>query len=143
MVALKRINILKKFGKYAHGKMIPEWVQDAPSEYVKQFVNGYLTADGSVSQQNNKHRITTVSYNLAYGVQRLFLKLGYIFGVSKDCRPKTCVINGRTVNQKDTYVIGGYCRDLEKNSLAFIEDGYVWYAPFKIEKFIQVGMKSI
>lgn len=128
-------NILKKFGKYAHGKMIPEWVQDAPSEYVKQFINGYLTADGSVSQQNNKHRITTVSYNLAYGVQRLFLKLGYIFGVSKDCRPKTCVINGRTVNQRDTYVIGGYCRDLEKNSLAFIEDGYVWYAPFKIEKF--------
>ena len=128
-------NILKKFGKYAHGKMIPEWVQDAPSEYVRQFINGYLTADGSVNQQNNKYRITTVSYNLAYGVQRLFLKLGYIFGVSKDCRAKTCVIDGRTVNQKDTYVIGGYFRDLEKNSLAFIEGGYVWYAPFKIEKF--------
>ena len=128
-------NILKKFGKYAHGKMIPEWVQDAPSEYVRQFINGYLTADGSVNQQNNKYRITTVSYNLAYGVQRLFLKLGYIFGVSKDCRPKTCVIDGRTVNQRDTYVIGGYCRDLERNSLAFIEGGYVWYAPFKIEKF--------
>ena len=34
-------SILKQFGKYAHGKLIPEWVQDAPIEFIEQFVEGY------------------------------------------------------------------------------------------------------
>ena len=61
-----------------------------------------MTADGCI----NKNAICynyTVSHNLAFGLQRLFLKLGYIFGISKDIRPKTTVIEGRTVNQRDTY----------------------------------------
>ncbi len=128
-------NIFKKFGKYAHGKLIPEWVQDAPKEYIQEFINGYVTADGCINKKNDKYRISTVSYNLAYGTQRLFLKLGYIFGISKELRPKTCVIEGRTVNQRDTYTVGGYCRNLNKTILSFIEDGYVWYAPFKIETY--------
>ena len=122
-------NILKQFGKYAHGKLIPEWVQDAPIEYVQEFINGYMTADGCINVSNDKHRITTVSYNLAYGTQRLFLKLGHIFGISKSIKPPTCVIEGRTVNQRDSYTVGGYCRKLLRKCkpFAFIEDGYVWY----------------
>ena len=68
-------NILKHFGKYAHGKLIPEWVQDSPKEFIQEFINGYMKAD--VCTNNNK--ITTVSSNLAYGLQRLYLKLGHIF----------------------------------------------------------------
>jgi intein/homing endonuclease len=41
-------NILKQFGKYAHGKLIPEWVQDAPIEFIEQFVEGYKRADGCI-----------------------------------------------------------------------------------------------
>ena len=66
--------------------------------------------------------------------RHLFLKLGYIFGISKDIRPKTTVIEGRTVNQRESYTVGGYCRNLVKTTSSLIEDGYVWYAPFKIEK---------
>ena len=87
-------NILKQFGKYAHGKLIPEWVQDAPKEFIQEFINGYMKADGCINNKNIL-QITTVSSNLAYGLQRLYLKLGHIFSIK--------VIEGRTVNQRDTY----------------------------------------
>jgi DNA (cytosine-5)-methyltransferase 1 len=124
-------NILKKFGKYAHGKLIPEWVHDAPKEFIQEFINGYMKADGCI--RNNVLQITTVSQNLAYGLQRLYLKLGHIFSINKCIRPKTCVIEGRTVNQKDTYCIRGVLQR-ERNVSSFIEGNYVWYAPFKITK---------
>jgi hypothetical protein len=73
-----------------------------------------------------------VSYNLAYGLQRLYLKLGHIFGITKCIRPTT-VIEGRTVNQRDTYCIRGYLTRKKLYRL-FIEDNYVWYLPFKITK---------
>jgi DNA-cytosine methyltransferase len=125
-------NIFKKFGKYAHGKLIPEWVQDAPTEYIQEFVNGYRTADGCITK-NDCYEFTTVSYNLAFGLQRLYLKLGHLFSIRKDIRPKTTVIEGRTVNQRDTYHIRGYTRETDRKQSSFIENGYVWYAPFKIE----------
>lgn len=126
-------NILKMFGKYAHGKVIPEWVQDAPKECVEEFIHGYHTADGCILK-NGCHQIVTVSENLALGVQRLYLKLGHIFSIVKCIRPKTTIIEGRTVNQRDTYSVRGYVREIIKKQGSFIEDGYVWYAPFKNDK---------
>jgi len=126
-------NILKQFGKYPHGKLIPEWVQDAPTEFVEQFVEGYKRADGCI-KKSGATSFTTVSYDLAFGLQRLYLKLGYIFGIEKSIRPKTCVIQGRTVNQRDTYCVRGYTRKMLRNQSSFIENGYVWYPSFKIEK---------
>ena len=119
-------NIFKMFGKYAHGKMIPEWVQDAPVELIEEFLNGYLTADGCI-RKGRLNKITTVSYNLAYATQRLYLKLGKIFSIHKSVVPKKKVIEGRTVNQRDFYIISGY-PNLEKNSVGYIEDGYCWYS---------------
>jgi len=124
-------NIFKQFGRYADEKLIPEWVQDAPNEFIQEFINGYMKADGCIN--NNILQISTVSLNLAYGLQRLYLKLGYIFSINKCIRPKTCVIEGRTVNQKDTYCIRGILQ-LKKKISSFIEDNYVWFAPFKIIK---------
>jgi len=126
-------NIFKQFGKYAHGKLIPEWVQDAPTEYIQEFINGYHKADGCITK-NDCYEFTTVSHNLAFGLQRLYLKLGHLFGIRKDIRPKTTVIEGRTVNQRDTYHIRGYVRENKRKYSSFIENGYVWYAPSKIEK---------
>ena len=115
-------NIFKKFGKYAHGKLIPEWVHDAPTEYIQEFVNGYRTADGCITK-NDCYEFTTVSHNLAFGLQRLYLKLGHLFGIRKDIRPKTTVIEGRTVNQRDTYHIRGYIRETVRKQSSFIENG--------------------
>ena len=117
-------NIFKQFGKYAHGKFIPEWIQDAPIEYIQEFINGYMKADGCILK-NNIYQITTVSHDLAYGLQRLYLKLGHIFSVNKYIRSKTTIIEGRTVNQRDTYVIRSNIN--KKSCYSFIEDNYHWF----------------
>lgn len=122
-------NILKQFGKYANGKLIPEWVQDAPKDLIQEFINGYLSADGYTA--SNKIKFTTVSYNIAYGLQRLYLKLGKIVSINKTIRPPTCIIQGRVCNQQDTYQIEYYPNSHNKYS-SFIEGNYVWYAPFTI-----------
>ena len=125
-------NILKQFGKYAHGKLIPEWVHNAPKEFIQEFINGYMKADGYINK-NRILQITTVSYNLAFGVQRLYLKLGYIFSITKFICPKTTIIEGRIVNQRDCYMVRGILQK-KRIILSFIEDNYIWYAPFKITK---------
>lgn len=122
--------ILKQFGKYAHGKLIPEWVQDAPANLIQEFINGYHAADGCI--HGREVRFTTVSDNLALGLQRLYLKLGHIVSIQKTIRPKTCVIQGRTVNQRDTYVVNGVM-DLQRNVSSFIDGDYVWMKPSSID----------
>ena len=118
-------NILKQFGKYAHEKILPEWVQNAPTHLIRHFIYGLSKANKNQIAEN-AYKITTVSYNLAYGLQRLYLKLGIISSVDKTIRPETCVIQGRTVNQRDTYQITAYT-EKERNTSSFIEGNYVWY----------------
>jgi site-specific DNA-cytosine methylase/intein/homing endonuclease len=118
--------ILKEFGKYAHGKRIPEWVQDAPKEMIQEFIAGYQAADGCI-RKDKSSSFTTVSPDLALGLQRLYLKLGKFASVVKTARPPTCVIQGRTVNQRDTYTVR--CSIANNRYSSFIEDGYAWFAP--------------
>lgn len=118
-------NILKQFGKYAHGKIIPEWIQNGPKNLIKSFIDGYIASDGH-KKSGKCYCVTTVSYNLAYGLQRLYLKLGIIASCEKTIRPTTCVILGRTVNQRDSYKITAYT-EKERNYTSFIEGNYVWY----------------
>jgi len=125
-------NIFKMFGKYSHGKLIPEWVQDAPKEYIQEFINGYMKADGNI-RKDNILNLTSVSVNLILGLQRLYLKLGYIFSITKTIRPKTTIICDRIVNQRDTYSIRG--KTIKKRNVSsFIENNYVWFEPSKIKK---------
>ena len=91
-----------------------------------------MKADGNI-RTNGQLQITTVSLNLAYGLQRLYFKLGHIFGINKCIRLKTCIIEGRTVNQRDTYTIRGIVKK-ERNVSSFIKDNYVWFKPSQITK---------
>jgi len=125
-------NILKQFGKYAPNKIIPEWIQDSPKEFIEEFINGYIDSDGCVIDNGNKISITTTSINLAYGIQRLLLKLGHIFSVNKYVRPNNTIIEGRVVNQNNTYKIYGVLNKIREGK-TFIEDNYVWYEPNNIE----------
>lgn len=129
--------ILKEFGKYSHGKKIPEWVQNAPVNLIQEFLNGYFAADGSARARNTEFRIATVSADLAFGVQRLYLKLGHIVSVQKTQRPPTCVIEGegRTVNQMNTYCISGrLVHERTQSSFIDVDAGYAWFAPESIHQ---------
>jgi DNA (cytosine-5)-methyltransferase 1 len=112
----EKSTILKQIGKCVDGKLIPEWVQDAPKEFIQEFINEF---------NNNKitHKFNTSSLQLAYGFQRLYLKLGHIAEITKN-----------TLFDNDIYEIFVNTEKQDDVLSSFIESNYVWYAPFKITK---------
>jgi DNA (cytosine-5)-methyltransferase 1 len=124
-------SILKDFGKYSHGKCVPEWVQTSPKEYIQEFLRGYQTADGCINPSSKglkDHHIqfTTVSPAIAYGIQRLYLKLGQLCSITYHPMPPTCVIQGRTVNQRSTYKLR-ILLNRQRLSASFLENSYAWF----------------
>lgn len=66
------LNILQHFVKFFDEKKIPEWVQDAPDEFIKEFLDGYVSTTKVI-----------LSYDLALGLQRLYFKIGSIVNMDK------------------------------------------------------------
>lgn len=117
--------ILQQFEKYPHDKIIPNWVQQAPKVFIKQFIDGYIKSAGNIDKHNFIN-ITTISYNLAYGIQRLLFKLGYIF----------------TIKKSDTYKISGKFKNNRYTKYTtFIEGNYVWFKPLKFSKVLATSQK--
>ena len=129
-------NILKLFGKYAKHKLIPNFVHEAPKNLVREFLNGYLAADGCKRTQsfNESSRLTTVSVNLAFSVQRLYFKLGFIGSISFSKREgKTQLFpNGKNCNMSDAYFFEVY-ETKRRSDYSFIENGYAWITIRNIE----------
>ena len=121
-------HILKQFGRKAHNKVIPNWVLDSPIEYLKEFINGYIRADGcKLLLNNNIHTIiTTTSKDIAFKTQLLLLKCNIFSSIGFQKKPKTHIIEGRVVNQRDLYKID-IIYNRKRNIRSFIKDGYAWF----------------
>jgi hypothetical protein len=117
-------SVLKMYGNTTE-KRIPDWVQDAPIEFIQEFINGFMKTSGYI----DKYSTTIVSYNLALGFQSLYLKLGNIFSV---CKSRLTVSNG--------YAVPSYCLRFKEDDTSFIEEDYVWYEPFHISKIKSIDI---
>jgi len=124
-------DILSKFGKYAEGKLIPSFIHDAPKEYIEHFIEGYLMADGCKTKNGVSY--TTVSENIAYGLQLLYAKLGVKASVYFQNRPKKTLIEGREVNQKNTFSINVY-KQKNKSKKYILDTDYLWVKIKEINK---------
>lgn len=118
--------ILRQFGYRAYGKKIPEWVFNLPHKYIYRFLEGYAVADG----RNRTFDFTTVSADLAYGIQRLLAVVGIPTRIFYQKRPPTTIIENRLVKQRDTYtvtqILGKQC---------IIDENYIWYQVYNNESF--------
>ena len=119
------------FGMGAENKVIPNLILDLPISKLKWFLNGYMAGDGC--EICDIYQATTVSKELAMSLCLAIQKV-YRVGccVYHDERPNSCIIEGRTVNQKDTYMIR--FRKNSQKHLWFVEDDIVWYPIRKITK---------
>lgn len=120
-------SMCKQFGRYAHGKVVPDWVHAAPADLVQGFLDGYVAADGHtrvLDHSKTQIRATTVSRDVALSVQRLFAKLGHAFGIAHTPLPPKTVICGRTVNQRDRYTVHGTVPNAKGVG---IRHGCVWF----------------
>lgn len=108
--------------------VIPEWLQNAPINLIQEFVNGYQTSDKVILNQNELI-ISSLSYTLALGLQRLYLKLGHILSIKKIAFPKNKISNDGQVS----YQLYGSISKRRHCESSFIDDqGYVWYPVDKI-----------
>ena len=114
------------FGRGAANKRLTSTILNLPVHLLCSFLDGYISADGSIVKARQLHRATSVSRELIYGLGQCVAKAyNTPFSVYKTKRPSTCVIEGRAVNQKDSYGIT-FKTDKRKQDKAFYEDGYIW-----------------
>ena len=124
-------SFVDRYGYYAHGKHIDEETMALPKELLKSFVQGVYDSDGCYT--NNEYKITSVSRTLVYGLQQCIAKVYHRPVRMYKCRrPNKTIIQGRVVNQRDTYTIVWH--EPKKQDKAFCEDGYIWFPLQKIEK---------
>lgn len=125
-IGIKEISeFVKIFGKYAGGKVIPSEVLNLPVDLAKSFLDGYTRADGY--KKNGKIKISSINENLIYSTAQLVAKVYQApYSIYKTKRQKTTIIEGRVVNQKDTYELV-WKTEKRKQDKAFYEDGYIWF----------------
>lgn len=125
-IPIKELEIfVKRFGYKANGKFIPSFVFDLPVNLLQSFLNGYMSGDGC--RTNNLYKATSVSRKLIYGLGQIVAKVYHRpFSIYYYKRQPTCKIEGRIVNQKDTYSIA-YKLTTDIQDKAFYEDGYIWF----------------
>ena len=118
-------NVCNLFGHGASDKYIASFMFDMPERYIKSFIRGYFCSDGSY--QGNRYHIASINPTLIYGTAQLIAKAyKQPYSIYKTKRKPTCVIEGRTVNQKDSWEVV-WKKDVRKQDNAFYEDGYVWF----------------
>lgn len=93
--------LAENFGTGAANKRVPMWVLGHPER--ESLLQGYLLTDGGKVQFG--HRATTISPDLALTMRMLAVSCGYSSSVGFSERPSTHQIEGRTVNQSDTYTV--------------------------------------
>ena len=129
-IPIKELSLFtEQFGYYAHGKKISPEVLNLPVELLKSFIEGYFSGDGYYSETDKLYKCTTTSEELVYGIGQCIAKVYHRpYSIYKDSRPATSIIEGRIVNQRDTYQLTFKMTTGEQDK-AFYEDGHIWF-PF-------------
>lgn len=132
IVNINFMNLCLQCGKGAENKNIPYWILNLPIEMLKTFLDGYMSGDGCYT--NNNYKATTISKELAMG---LCLCIAKVYGVGariyKTKRRNKTVIEGRIVNQKDTYEVV-FTKEKRKQTNYAAIDNIIWLPVRSIEK---------
>jgi DNA polymerase III alpha subunit/intein/homing endonuclease len=125
---------LQQFGKYAHGKKITSDIFNLPIDYLKEFIVGYLSADGNESI-NKTHAVVsfkTVSKELCYGLQYCIHKVYRIPCTISMIDGHDEYIENRLVHSKKKYV-GRFSVGCDKRE-NFYKDGLIWIKVKEVTK---------
>jgi len=115
---------LQQFGKGAFNKKLTGDIINLPKDLLESFLVGYMSADGCFT--NKRFKATSISKELIYGIGQCVAKVyNRPYSIYTTKRKSNCVIEGRLVNQKDSYNIT-WKNDINTQDQAFYEDGYIW-----------------
>lgn len=118
---------LQQFGKYAYGKKITSDIMNLPEDYLKEFLKGYISADGHTDYSAGYGVTTfrTVSKELCYGLQYCIHKAYRVPCTISISEEKDEFIEGRLVHSRRKYT-GRFSLTCKKNRINFYEDGFIW-----------------
>ena len=119
-------------GDISYEKHIPQWILNLPKDKLEIFLNGYMSGDGYQRKGGDVFKASSVSKILIYQINQCVNKIYNMSGsIMFTKRPKTTVIEGRTVNQRDDWQIQFSKSRNERTKSRFI-DGEVWVPVKKI-----------
>ena len=75
------------FGRVSHEKTLPDWVFQAPDEFVQGLVDGYISGDGTVERKTGCVKATSVSKELLVRFGTLLARYG-IFSTMSERTPE-------------------------------------------------------
>lgn len=129
---------VSQFGDGAMNKHLTNTILDLPTHLLKAFLHGYISADGCFT--NGLNKITSTSRELVYGIAQCVAK-AYRTSYSVYCtkRPPKCTIEGRVVNQHNTYELF-WEEKACKQDKAFYENGFIW---FPIKSVTECGQSNV
>lgn len=114
-------DFLNDFGKYAHGKHLSPQCFILDNARKKSLLKGWF-ADGYVCQ-NGSIKITTVSEKLSLDMAQIARDVYRCpVSISKKTSKRTCIIDGRVVNERPQF-----CITISRSDrYGFYENGFVW-----------------
>lgn len=129
---------VEQFGRGAANKRLTSSILDLPVNLLQSFLEGYVSADGCFTE--GYYKACSVSRELIYGLGQCVAKAYHRpFSIYRYKRPTHCGIEGRTVNQKDSYALT-FKKTTDKQDKAFFENGYVW---FPVNGVIECGKAPV
>ena len=124
---------VNRYGYYAHGKKVDAETMNLPIDLLESFIDGYIDSDGCCI--GNLNKISSVSRELIYGIAQCVAKVYHMpYSIYKTKRKPQSIIEGRVVNQRDSYSIT-FKLEKGKQDKAFYEDGYIWCPINKINQY--------
>ena len=117
-------------GTRSDSKVFSQMLLNLPTHLLSRVFEGY--SDGDACDTKQGWQATTVSKDLALSLSQAIAKItGRGCNVTFCIRPKTHIIEGRTVNQKDTYLV----RINSSDKHAWIkDDDIIWYPVKNVTK---------
>ena len=100
------LGLIMRCGKGAFNKHIPVEFLSLPNNLLEEIIRGYMSGDGNYSRKRKLYSATTISPSLALSLSLAVNKTKSVYpSVTFYERAPTCVIEGRTVNQKGSWMV--------------------------------------
>jgi len=122
------------FGIDCYRKHIPYWIFETNNDFLEGIIDGALN-DGCFVKSTNNYWISTVSEELARGLQLILWKLRKPASISFKKPNRKCIIEGRLVNETSLFSVYWSI----KSSKIIEDEKYYWISIRNISKEHYIG----
>lgn len=141
------VHYMLQFGRGAENKEITSDIYNLPIAYLQEVVRGLMDSDGCILKYNGYpvYQLTSVSKKLVYGLGYILNRLNYSYSITYVKRPKTKILDGRVINQKNTYMLRARLHDSTAKSRglqSYFKEGYI-YNPFRKSEIINLDSEVL